>query len=90
MSVPLNRIMTTQANRFDSNLESPKSQDSISRSRYDGAAAHRHARLSDFLVDAAAALVGLLLGSIAARRFALNGWVEKIFGSSSASLAASL
>ena len=34
MIVPLNRIMTTQANRFDSNLESPKSQDSISRSRY--------------------------------------------------------
>jgi hypothetical protein len=34
MSVPLDRIMTTQANRFDSNLEFPKSQDSISRSRY--------------------------------------------------------
>jgi hypothetical protein len=40
----------------------------------------RHARLSDFLVDAAAALVGVLLGSITARRFPFNGWLEKIDG----------
>jgi hypothetical protein len=32
MIVPLDRIMTTQANRFDSNRESPKSRESFSRS----------------------------------------------------------
>jgi VanZ family protein len=34
----------------------------------------RHARLSDFIVDAVAALAGLLVASIGIRRFFLDDW----------------
>jgi VanZ family protein len=38
----------------------------------------RHARLGDFLIDATAALAGLLVGSIAVRRFFVGTWFDEL------------